>query len=373
MEFRIEKEEILRGLARTQSIVEKKNTIQILSNVLLRLADSDLTIEATDLEVGMRATYVAEPIAPGGVTVDAKTLYEVVRQTPEGVKIHFKKKDNNWLEITAGRSVFNLVGLAPEDFPEVPVPAGESQWTMKSDILKGMIDKTIFAVSQEDMRYNLSGVFMEMIEEGKAKKVRMVATDGHRLSLIDSEFEGDVPITTGQGVIVPKKGLAELRRLLDEGGDPVGLLLEGNNLIAKRDKLVLVMRLVDGRFPDYRQVIPYNNDKAITLAREEFVRALRRVSILSYERVKMVKFRITQAAVEITSESPDMGTAREEVPVQYDGPDMTVGFNSTYLLDILGAVDDQEVVFKLFDESSPGEVRPTKERGYFFIIMPMKI
>ena len=373
MEFKIEKEEILKGLARTQSIVEKKNTIQILSNVLFKLSENDLTIEATDLEVGIRANYTAEGIAPGGVTVDAKTLYEVVRQVPEGITIHFRKKENNWLEITAGRSVFNLVGLAPEDFPEVPVPATKSQWTMNPDILKGMIDKTIFAVSQEDMRYNLSGVFMEIAGEGKTRKIRMVATDGHRLSLVDSDFEGDIPLTDGQGIIIPKKGLSELRRLLDESPNPAELLIEGNNLIVRRERLLLVMRLVDGRFPDYRQVIPANNDKVITITRDEFIKTLRRVSILSYERVKMVKFRITPTVMEITSESPDMGTAREEVPVQYSGPDMTIGFNSTYLLDILGAMDDQEVLFRLFDESSPGEIRPARETGYFFIIMPMKI
>ncbi len=373
MEFKIEKEEILKGLGRTQSIVEKKNTIQILSNVLLKLSGNDLTIEATDLEIGVRATYTAEGIAPGGVTVDAKTLYEVIKQIPEGTTIHFLKKENNWLEITAGRSVFNLVGLSPEDFPEVPIPVGEKQWTMNPEILKGMIDKTVFAVSQEDMRYNLSGVFMETFEEGRAKKVRMVATDGHRLSLVDSEFEGEIPLTTGQGIIIPKKGLAELRKILDESADPVGIRLDGNNLMVKRDRLTLVMRLVDGRFPDYRQVIPQNNDKVITLVREEFIRTLRRVSILSFERVKMVKFHITGAVVEITSESPDMGTAREEVPVEYAGPDMTIGFNSTYLLDILGAMDDETISLKLMDESSPGEIRPAKERGYFFIIMPMKI
>ncbi len=373
MEWKIEKEDILKGLARTQSIVEKKNTIQILSNVLLKLTGNDLTIEATDLEVGVSATYECEGIVPGGVTVDAKTLYEVVRQIPEGLVIHFKKKDNNWLEISAGRSVFNLVGLAPEDFPEVPVPTGESQWNMNPAILKGMIEKTIFAVSQEDMRYNLSGVFIEITQDGKNKKIRMVATDGHRLSLVDSEFEGEIPIPASQGVIVPKKGLSELSKILDEGDEPVGMRLEGNNLIVKRDRLTLVMRLVDGRFPDYRQVIPAGNDKVITVSREDFIRTIRRVSILSYERVKMVKFRITPSSMEITSESPDMGTAREEVPVQYEGPEMSIGFNSNYLLDILGAMDDQEVLIKLLDESSPGEVRPAKEKDYFFIIMPMKI
>jgi DNA polymerase-3 subunit beta len=373
MEWKIDKDDILKGLARTQSIVEKKNTIQILSNVLLKLTGNELTIEATDLEVGVSATYGCEGIAPGGVTVDAKTLYEVVRQIPDGTNIHFRKKDNNWVEISAGRSVFNLVGLAAEDFPEVPVPAGEGQWTMNSDLLKGMIEKTIFAVSQEDMRYNLSGIYVEVVEEGKAKKIRMVATDGHRLSLVDSDYEGEIPISTGQGVIVPKKGLSELSKILDESDEPVGMRLEGNNLIVKRDRLTLVMRLVDGRFPDYRQVIPAGNDKFIVVSREDFTKTIRRVSILSYERVKMVKFHITPSTMELTSESPDMGTAREEVTVQYEGPEITIGFNSNYLLDILGAMDDQEITIKLLDESSPGEIRPTKEKGYFFIIMPMKI
>ena len=373
MEFKIERGEILRGLAGTQSIVEKKNTIQILSNVLMKLDGNDLTIEATDLEVGLRGRYISEGIDEGGVTVDAKMLYEIVRQIPEGSNIHFKKKENNWVEITAGRSVFNLVGLSAEDFPEVPTYDDQDQWTMDSEILEGMIDKTIFAVSQEDVRYNLSGVFMEMIDDGQKKKIRMVATDGHRLSLVDSDLDIDVPLPLKEGIIAPRKGLIELRKMLDEGSDVVGMRFEENNLMVRRGNVNLVMRLVDGRFPDYNQVIPKSNDKSIRFVREDFIRTLRRVSVLSYERVRMVKFHITPGMIEIASESPDVGTAKEEVPVEYGGPAIDIGFNANYLLDILTVMDDEEVVFNLLDESSPGEIRPIGEKDYFFIIMPMKI
>ncbi|MBN1882720.1 MAG: DNA polymerase III subunit beta [Deltaproteobacteria bacterium] len=373
MEFKIAREEILRGLGLTQSIVEKKNTIQILSNVLLKSEQDVLTIEATDLEVGIRDTYTCEGIIEGGITVDAKMLYEVVRQIPDGMTIHFKKQENNWVEINAGRSVFNLVGLSSEDFPEVPLFPGDYQWFMEPPVIESMVDKTIFAVSHEDVRYNLSGVYCEAVEESGGKTLRMVATDGHRLSLVETAIDGELPEVLKKGIILPRKGLSELKKMLDEGEDAIGMRVEENNLMVHRDGTTLVMRLIDGRFPDYRQVIPQSNDKVITFPREEFIRTLRRVSILSYDRVRMVKFHISPNMVEISSESPEMGTAREEVPVEYSGNEFEIGFNANYILDILNAVDDDVVVFRLLDDSSPGEVRPAEEKGYFFIIMPMKI
>jgi DNA polymerase III subunit beta len=373
MEFKIKQEELLKGLSRTQSIVEKKNTIKILSNVLLKLSEGRLSIEATDLDVGIRGSYDAEVISEGGVTVDARTLFEVVKQIPEGTSIHCKQKENNWVELLAVRSVFNLVGLAMEDYPEVPSFKGDEQWKMEPDTLKDMIDKTIFSVSHEDMRYNLSGVFVEAVDEGKGKKLRMVATDGHRLSLVDTDLDGSFPLTGGEGVIAPRKGLMELRKLLDEGKDPVGMKLEENSLMVKRDGINLVMRLVDGTFPDYKQVIPKSSDKELVFNTGELVRTLRRVSVVSTDRTKMVKFHISANLVEVSSESPEMGTAKEEINVKYTGDDLDIGFNANYLLDILNVVEEEEVKIMLLDESSPGEVRPLDDKGYFFIIMPMKI
>ncbi|MBN1574138.1 MAG: DNA polymerase III subunit beta [Deltaproteobacteria bacterium] len=373
MEFKIKQEELLKGLSRTQSIVEKKNTIKILSNVLLKLIGGKLVIEATDLEVGISGSYEAEVITEGGITVDAKTLFEVVRQIPDGTSIHCKKKENNWMELIAVRSVFNLVGLSVEDYPKVPSFEGEEQWKMNPDVLKGMIDKTIFSVSHEDMRYNLSGVYMETLEEGGGVKLRMVATDGHRLSLVDTPLEGKFPLPPGKGIIAPRKGLMELRKILDEGKEQVGMKLEDSNLMVKRDDLNLVMRLVDGTFPDYKQVIPKNNDKKIVFNADDLARTLRRVSVVSADRIKMVKFHITADSIEVTSESPNMGNAKEEMKVEYSGGDMDIGFNASYMLDILNAVDEDSVELMLLDESSPGEVRPKEGKNYYFIIMPMKI
>ena len=374
MEFKIGREEIVRGLAGVQSIVERKNTIQILSNVLLKLKDGKLTVEATDLEVGLSATYPVEVISEGGVTVDAKMLYDIVRQIPEGAMIHFKKKENNWLEVMTGRSLFNIMGLSADEFPEIPGYAGEDQWTVSPDILMGMIDKTIFAVSHEDVRYNLSGVYLEVVDEGQKRQMRMVATDGHRLSLVDTDIDGEIPFPKGEGVILPRKGLNELRKLIDGDLEHIGMRFAENNLMVKFDDIHLVIRLIDGRFPNYLQVIPQANDKKVTVNREDFLKTLRRVSVLSQDtRVRMVKFHVTPNTLEVTTESPDVGTAREEITVKYSGPELNIGFNANYLIDILTAMDDDEVICNLLDESSPGEIRPTEERGYFFIIMPMKI
>jgi len=373
MEFKIKQEELLKGLSRTQSIVEKKNTIKILSNVLLKSSGSKLVIEATDLEVGISGSYKAEVISEGGITVDARTLFEVVRQIPEGTNIHCKKKENNWMELLAVRSVFNLVGLSVEDYPNIPSFEGEAQWKIDPDVLKGMIDKTIFSVSHEDMRYHLSGVYVETVEEGSGLNLRMVATDGHRLSLADTPLEGNFPLSPGQGIIAPRKGMMELRRVLDEGKETVGMKLEESNLMVKRDDLSLVMRLVDGTFPDYKQVIPKNNDKKLIFSSREFAQTLRRVSVVSADRIKMVKFHITKDSVEVTSESPNMGTAKEEIKVDYTGADMDVGFNANYMLDILNVVEEEKVEMILLDESSPGEIHPLEDKNYYFIIMPMKI
>ena len=373
MEFKINQEELLKGLSRTQSIVEKKNTIKILSNVLLKLSGNKLTIEATDLDVGIRGSYDAEVISEGGVTVDARTLFEVVKQIPEGTSIHCKMKENYWVELLAGRSVFNLVGLSMDDYPEVQSFEGDEQWKLEPDVLRSMIDKTIFSVSHEDMRYNLSGVYMEMFEEGNEKKIRMVATDGHRLSLVDTELEGDFPRAEGVGVIVPRKGLMELRKILDEDDDPVGMRLEENSLMIKKGNVNLIMRLVDGTFPDYKQVIPKSSDKTLIFSTEEFARTLRRVSVVSTDRIKMVRFHITTNLVEVSSESPEMGTAKEEISVKYSGSELDIGFNVNYMLDILNVVEEEEVKLMFLDESSPGEIRPLEDKNYFFIIMPMKI
>ena len=338
----------------------------------MSITENELKIEATDLEVGIRTSYVTEGISDGGVTVNARALFEVVREIPDGISIHFIKKENDWLEILAGRSDFNLMGLSVEDFPEVPVFEGENQWTFENEALKEVIDKTIFSVSSEDIRYNLSGVYMEKITKNAENMMRMVATDGHRLSMIDTKFEGEFPLGEGEGIILPRKGLSELRKVLDDAEDPIGMRLEEKNIIARKENFNLIMRLIDGRFPDYKQVIPESNDKIVKSSREELIRAVRRVSVLSHDHIRLVKFHIKPGIIEITSDNPELGTAKEELPVEYDGPEIEIGFNANYILDILSVMNDEEIMIKLMDESSPGEIRPMEEKDYFFIIMPMK-
>ena len=370
MNFTIEKDIFLKALARVQGIVEKRNTIPVLSNVLLEGVDGELRLTATDLEVGMQSTYAANIRKPGKITVSAKKLFEIIKELPDN-EVSFNAKENCWIEVECGKAHFNIVGLSADEFPNFPIPDKANFVSLGSSLCKEMVEKTFFAVSQDESKYNLNGIFCQVQEE--SKQLRLVATDGHRLSMIEKAIEVSESPELTKGVILPRKGILELKKLAEEGDGDLLLGFMDNNAVVSKDQTVIIMRLVDGEFPDYKRVIPQNNEQQATIAVDSFLHALRRMIILSSEKSRGVKMSFKQNLLEVSSSNPELGDAREELDIEYDGPELTVGFNARYVLDILQVQDQDSICMILKDNLSPGLVRPVDEDGYLAVIMPMRL
>jgi DNA polymerase-3 subunit beta len=370
MNFTIEKEVFLKGLARIQGIVEKRNTIPVLSNVLLEGIDGELRLTATDLEVGMQSTYPANIRRPGKVTVSAKKLYEIIKELPD-TEISFNAKDNCWIEVECGKALFNIVGLSADEFPNFPKPEQAQFLTLNSSLCKEMIEKTFFAVSQDESKYNLNGIFCQ-VQEG-TNLLRLVATDGHRLSMIDKDIEVSESSELSKGVILPRKGILELKKLAEEGEGNLQIGFMDNNAVISKDRTVIIMRLVDGEFPDYSRVIPKANEQQATIKVDTFLHALRRMIILSSEKSRGVKMNFKNDLLVVSSSNPELGDAREELDIEYQGPDLAVGFNARYLLDILQVQDQDKIFMILKDNLSPGLIKPADDDGYLAVVMPMRL
>jgi DNA polymerase-3 subunit beta len=371
MEFMIEKEEFVKGLFRSQSVVEKKGTMPILLNVLIETEENGVSITATDLEIGIKGFYAASIKKPGSITIAAKKLYEVVKELPES-NISFRLKENQWVEISSGKSLFKFMGISAETYPSFPAFEGEEFVGIEAPILREMVDKTIFAVSSDESRYNLTGVFFTKREEETGRMIRMVATDGYRLSLIDRPLSKEI-FGLENGVLLPKKGLMELMRLLDEEGREVWIKLKNNNFIVKKDKVVLIMRLLDAEFPDYRQVIPDKSRRIIRMARNQILESLKRVSLLSSEKTKGVKFNFSQDLLELSSYNPDFGEAKEEVTVDYKGENLNVGFNYRFIMEVLNILTSEEILFEMEDSVSPAKIRAANDDRHTCVVMPMRV
>ena len=376
MEIEIGVHELSRALARSQGIAEKKTTMPALSHVLLEAsADGLLHVSATDLDISVSSEHPCQVTKPGRATVPARQLFEIVRSLPEK-QVTLRQAANKYLELRSGASDFKLVGLPADDFPQLPRFERLQLVKVEPKDLLQMIDLTVFAASTDETRYNLNGVFFEPSDDG----LRAVATDGHRLSLAERALEGDFRVK--KGVILPRKGLSELKKLLLEpepGETQLGFV--ESQAVAHRPGVTLVMRLIEGVFPDYRQVIPRTGEKAFTAGRERLLDALRRVSILSSDKTQAVKLELEPGLLRVLSHNPDLGEAREELPVVYEGAPLKIGFNARYLVDALSALSCleaaavQDVAVELADDLSPGVVRPAGESPTRFtgVVMPMRI
>jgi len=375
MDFEIEKRDFLKGLSLIQSITARKTTLPILTHVLMEVDSDSLFLVGTDLEIGIREALPAKVHEGGKASVSAKKLYEVVRELSEE-KVHIQKKENHWITLRCGKSVFNIAGLDPEEFPALPTYQEESFSQVSVPLLLEMIEKTVFAATNEESRYHLNGVlFLQKKEEGR-EILKMVATDGHRLSLIGRE--GQTIQGIEKGVIIPKKGVTEIKKILadKEPEERVGLYFDPTHGFLKIGKSLMVIRLIDGEFPDYEQVIPKQNDKRLTVDKEKFYACLRRVSTMASERVEGVKLSIKPESIECSSYNQDFGDARDELEATYGGPSVEIGFNSRYLMEALNVIDTEEVVLHLKDEGSPGLIRPSspiEPPDQLCIIMPMRI
>jgi DNA polymerase-3 subunit beta len=375
MELKIGVQDLAKALGRSQGIVEKKSTMPILSHVLLEARKSgQLVVSATDLDLAVSSEHACEVVKEGSLAVSARHLYEIVKSLPEA-GVSLKRGQNNYLEVKSGSAEFRIVGLPAEDFPALPrfdkVPFAD----VEAAFLLDMIEQTFFAVSTDETRYNLNGVFFE---PGQSV-LRMVATDGHRLSLAERSTEATFGLK--RGVILPKKGLSELKKLLSEaaeGGEEkpeakLGFL--ENSAIFRRPGVVLVMRLIEGLFPDYKQVIPKAGEKLIKLGRARFGETLRRISLLSSDKAHAVKLDLGKGLLRVLSQNPDLGEAKEDMPVEYDGEPLKIGFNARYLTEVLTVLKSADVVLELADDLSPGVLRGAEEadQGFTAVVMPMRI
>lgn len=368
MEFSIDRAEFLQSLAPTQGVVERRNTLPILANVLLE-AKSDLTVAATDLEVHIRRRSNAKVKTQGAATVGARKLHELVRELKPG-EITVRSLENQFVEVVSGRSRVKLVGLPATEFPAFPQSEskGTPTFTVPAETLAQMIDRTLFAVSTDETRAHLGGVYLTSSDEA----LRFVGTDGHRLALVDQPVKN--ARASEKGIILPRKGLAELRRLLDGTEGDIAATVSPNALRVQQGDVELVMRLIDGEFPNYEQVIPKTTKSKIVVDKNELLSALRRVSVVASDRARGVKMHVSEGQLTISASSPDFGEASEEIEVAYAGEALSVGFNSRYLTDVLAVLpEEQRVAIALIDDASPGVLRAEDDDSYSYVVMPMRL
>ena len=372
MKLTIPKNELQRGLGRIQSIVEKRNTMPILANVRLEAKsgkDAGLELAATDLEVGISSSQPAEVKKAGAVTASAKKLYEIVRELPEE-PVHIESTPDAYLSIRCARANFTLAGTSAEEYPALPSFSPEKVATVQAVVLSQMIERTMYAASTDETRYNLNGVYLEHLEE--SGKLRMVATDGHRLAYVDRMLGITLEGLSG-GVIIPRKGLAEMKRLVDEeDADEIELGFEGSNGLVRKQGVTLVMRLIEGEFPNYRQVIPRETTQSLVMSAEVLIHALRRVALLSSERSRAVKLELSAGTLRLSSNNPDLGEAHEDLDVDYAGEGLTIAFNARYLMDSLNALAVKEVKLAFQDPLSPAQLTPTDDPDSLAVVMPMR-
>lgn len=364
MEVHVDRDAFLKGLQMVQSIVEPRQTLPILANVLLEANGESVRITATDLEVGARVVVPATVGRKGAITLSARKLLEIVRELP-AAELAITLQENTWVGLRCGGVAYKLVGLAPGDFPEVE-PAAPMGWIpMDGKLLRDMLAQTSFAVSHDESRYALNGVLFSI----QGEDLRLVATDGHRLAVSSRPLSAGAPSGVG---IVPRKAVQELSRVLS-GGEEVQVALGEKQFGLRMSNFLLTARLIEGQFPNYEQVVPKGHPRRLVLSRTGLIAALRRVSILAEERTKPVKLSLTPGALKVSAYSPELGEAEETLAVEYGAEETTIGFNSRYLLEALSPLEADQIVIELKDGLSPGVLKCVENEGYLCVIMPMRI
>ena len=375
MKVRIGRDELLTGLQRVQGVVEKRNTMPILSNILLEAKHEGAEIVATDLEIGMRGLYKATVLEQGGVTLSARKLYEIIKELPSS-DIELTSGDNHWTTIQAGKSQFKIVGLPSSDYPALPSIEREGLTPLTGAGVLELIRKTLFAAGDNDARYILNGLLVTLNTTENKTLLRLVGTDGHRLAVAEREVgkPGAKEAPTEIKVIIPKKAAQEMRRLLEEGGDAEPLIgFTKNLMIFRKSGLLLTSRLMEGNYPNYQQVVPKESNRRILVKRSELESALRRVSVLSRDKASAVKVTFESGLLTLFSSNPDFGEALEELPARYEGEPLNTGFNARYLLDVLAVMEGDSVSLQMDTALSPCLLQEAETPGFKCVVMPIKI
>jgi DNA polymerase-3 subunit beta len=364
MEVILDRDAFLKGLQMVQNIVEPRQTLPILANVLLETEEGTVRLTATDLEVGARVSVPARVVGKGAITVSARKLAEIVKELPAAA-IALKVGDNASVSLRCAGVTYKLVGMPPDDFPPV-VPASPAGWlTLEAKALRDMLTQTSFAISHDETRYALNGVLFAL----QGKEMRLVATDGHRLALSVRTLGEVGRAVTG---IVPRKAVAEIMRVLG-AGEEIQLGITENQFVLQMPNFLMTARLIEGQFPNYEAVVPKGHPGKLVISRAAVAAALRRVSVMAEERNKPVKLVLAPAVLRITASSQDLGEAEETLDVDYAGDELAIGFNSKYLLDAIGPIENEQIVLEFKDGLSPGVVRSPASDGYCCVIMPMRI
>jgi DNA polymerase-3 subunit beta len=372
MKVTVERAQLLKSLGHVHRVVERRNTIPILGNVLIRAENARLSLKATDLDLEVTETLAAETATGGSTTVPAHMFYDIVRKLPDGAQIVLEGDgDRSVLAIRAGRSRFTLQTLPESDFPDLAAGDMTHSFTLAASDLKRLIDRTQFAISTEETRYYLNGIYLHAAGTAKAATLRAVATDGHRLAQVDLALPKGADGMPG--VIVPRKTVGEVLRLIEDNEGEIGIELSQGKIRFTIGHVVLTSKLIDGTFPDYGRVIPQNNDKELIVDKKDFEAAVDRVSTISSERGRAVKLALSPGKLVLSVTNPDSGSAIEELEVEYASDALDIGFNSRYLLDIAAQIEGEVAVLKLADPGSPTLVQDKDSKGALYVLMPMRV
>ena len=372
MKVTLERNHLLKSLGHVHRVVERRNTYPILANVLIKAADGGIDLRATDLDIEVTESVPGMVATPGTTTVPAHTLYEIVRKLADGSEVRLETTGADQMQISSGRSRFNLACLSPDSFPDLKSGSFSHTFTIPAPALRELIERTQFAISNEETRYYLNGIYMHTLESGGQKVLRAVATDGHRMAR--AETEAPAGADGMPGIIVPKKTVGEVQKLLESAEGEVTVEVSDTKIRFTLDGIVLLSKLIEGTFPDYDRVTPKNNDKQMNVDRASFATAVDRVSTIASDRGgKAVKLSVKDGNLELSVTNPDHGTASEELAVEFEPESFEIGFNARYLLDIIGQIRSDNAVFQFNDAGSPTLVKEDGEARALYVLMPMRV
>jgi DNA polymerase-3 subunit beta len=372
MKATINKNVILPVLSKIQGLAGRKTSLAITTHVLIQTADSGISITATDLETGFEGFYPAQVEDQGVIAINARKLYEIVRDFPSE-DIYVNEVENHWIEIGNQNVEFHIVGLNPDDFPEIPKIEAVDFFEIDSAAFHKMIEKTvIISGASDDNRAHIIGIYAERIQEDNQKVLRLVSTDGSRLSKADYIFNKDYDLSPGDNVLIPKKGLMEVAKFLDFEG-PVKIGIKDNNFIVKKEKETLIIRLLEGDFPEYGDIVANREGNDILLDRQLFLMMLKRMSILSSDEYKGVIFHFNQEKLIINSTNPDIGESKEDMDLAYKGEPVEVMYNPKFFIDTLGVIDEDNIIVNIVDDQKPCKIEGENDKSYLSVIMPMRI
>ena len=372
MKFTVEKNTLLKSLSHVQSIVEKKNTLPILSNILLDAKENSLILSATDMDISITEKLNCNIIEEGSTTVSAHTLYDIIRKLPDTSEIEIISNDGKIMSLRSGKSKFSLGCLPKDDFPIIEIEKLENEINIEAQQFLKLIDKTRFAISNEETRYFLNGIYFHAIKQNDDTDfLSLVATDGHRLAKFDIKYKEN--LNKIPGVIIPKKTVNELYKLLTDSNDLVKINLNSNKIIFFIDQTILVSKLIDGSFPDYRRVIPKENKNILKINRQSFSLAVDRVSTITSDKSPVIKFKLLKNLINLSSVNNENGTATEDITAIYSGDEIEIGFNSKYILEMINNLEDDEIILKFKDSASPATSMEKSNPNLIYVLMPMRV